>query len=92
MHVQEYYRQQEEQWDVAFAQQHAVLQVSMIVNNKFWKIEHLICITNKLRSQAYFEQQGIPFPQVQLSPLATPLPSHSWMHHTGHASAKVCLT
>jgi hypothetical protein len=48
--------------------------------------EHLICITNKLYSQALFQQQGSPFPQVQLPPL------QSWMHHTGHASAEVCQT
>jgi hypothetical protein len=34
LQVQEYYRQQEEQQDVAFAQQQVVLQVSMIVNKQ----------------------------------------------------------
>jgi hypothetical protein len=34
LQVQEYYKQQEEQWDVEFAQQQMVLQVSMIVNNR----------------------------------------------------------
>jgi hypothetical protein len=33
LQVQEYYRQREEQRDVAFAQQQEALQVSMIVNN-----------------------------------------------------------
>jgi hypothetical protein len=35
LHVQEYYRQHEEQRDAAFAQQQEALQVSMIVNNQF---------------------------------------------------------
>jgi hypothetical protein len=34
LQVQEYYRQREEQQDVAFAQQQVVLQVSMIVNKQ----------------------------------------------------------
>jgi hypothetical protein len=41
----------------------------------------------KLHSHAYFEQQGIPFPQVQLPPLAPLAPPHSWMHHTGHGGS-----
>jgi hypothetical protein len=46
----------------------------------------------KLHSHAYFEQQGIPFPQVQLPPLAPLAPPHSWMHNTRHASAEICQT
>jgi hypothetical protein len=34
LQMQEYYKQREELWDAAFAQQHAPLQVSMIVNNQ----------------------------------------------------------
>jgi hypothetical protein len=92
LQVQEYYRQREEQRDTTFSQQCVTLQVSMIVNNVFWKIEHLICITNKLRLQAYFEHQCIPFLQVQLPPLAPPPPPQSWIHHTRHASAEVYQT
>jgi hypothetical protein len=55
-------------------------------------MEHLICITNKLYSQAYFEQQGIPFPHVQLPPLAPLAPPQWWMYHTGPASVEVCQT
>jgi hypothetical protein len=75
---------------MAFAQQQVALQVSMIVNNQL--LENLTLISNKLRSQAYFKQQVILFPQVQLSPLAPSSPPHSWMHYTEHASADVCQT
>jgi hypothetical protein len=34
LQVQEYYKQQEEQWDMAFAQQQVALQGSMIVKNQ----------------------------------------------------------
>jgi hypothetical protein len=91
LHVQEYYRQWEEQRDMAFSQQQAVLQVwSWTIS--FWRIEYLICITNKVSSQAYFKKQGILFPQVQLPPLAPLSPPHSWMHRTGHASTEVWQT
>jgi hypothetical protein len=80
LQMHEYYRQREEQQDVAFAQQQEALQVSMI------------CITKKLHWQSLFQQQGIPFPQVQLPPLQPPLSPQSWMHHTRHASVEVCQT
>jgi hypothetical protein len=88
LQVQEYYKQREEQRDVTFAQQQAALQVSMSLEKKH--LEQLIlCITNKLNSHAYFQQQDITFPQVQLLPLQPPLLPQSWMHHMGYASAKV---
>jgi hypothetical protein len=53
----------------------------------FWIIEYYICIANKLHSHAFFQQQSIPFSQVQPPP-----PPPQLMHYMGHGSAEVCQT